>query len=48
MGAVLTELGDQALRMRREEVPYLGEFFAIFNNSDEYFRSRRTWSIYEP
>lgn len=28
------------------QVPYLNEFFAIFGNDDDYFRSRKTWSIY--
>lgn len=28
------------------QVPYMSEFFAIFNNEDAYFRRRKTWSVY--
>jgi hypothetical protein len=28
------------------DIPYLGEFFAIYLNSDAFFRQRKTWSIY--
>ena len=27
------------------QVPYMSEFFAIFNNEDAYFRRRKSWSI---
>jgi hypothetical protein len=43
---VMSELTFAAYSARLESIPHLSEFFAIFNNSDEYFRSRRTWSIY--
>lgn len=42
----LSELGYEAYRCQLETVPHLSEFFAIFNNSDSYFRQRKTWSIY--
>ena len=28
------------------QIPYMSEYFAIFNNKDVYFRSRKSWSIY--
>ncbi len=45
---LLSELGTVAHRSQLDTVPYLSEFFAIFNNSDKYFRQRKTWSIYRP
>jgi hypothetical protein len=44
-GDVLGELGHLA-QQTLPDVPHLSEFFAIFNNSDSYFRSRKTWSVY--
>jgi hypothetical protein len=46
-GSVLSELAYQA-QAAGMLIPYLFEFFGIFNNDDSYFRSRRTWSIYSP
>ncbi len=46
LGRFLSELGYAAYKARLDTVPYLSEFFVIFNNSDEYFRRRRVWSIY--
>lgn len=43
---VVVELGERALG-RSMRVPYLIEFFGIFNNADAMFRSRKTWTIYE-
>jgi len=43
---LLSELGYSAHRCQLETVPEMSEFFAIFNNSDRYFRQRKTWSIY--
>lgn len=41
----LTRSGKGALQ---ERLPYLSEFFAIYYKPDDYFRSRKTWSIYKP
>lgn len=46
MGGTLSELGDIAQRKQLSNIPYLSEIFAIYNNSDEYFKNRKTWSIY--
>lgn len=43
---LVVELGERA-RGRSIRLPYLNEFFGIFNNSDAMFRSRKTWTIYE-
>jgi hypothetical protein len=44
---LLSELSNAARRCQLEAIPELSEFFAIFNNSDEYFRQRKSWSIYQ-
>ena len=46
LGRLLSELANAAHRCQLEAIPELSEFFAIFNNSDEYFRQRKSWSIY--
>jgi hypothetical protein len=46
IGLLLTDLGHIAAKDRLDSVPSMSEMFAIFNNNDEYFRSRETWSIY--
>lgn len=46
LGRLLSELANAAHRCQLEMIPELSEFFAIFNNSDEYFRQRKSWSIY--
>lgn len=48
LARLLSELCHAALRSRMDTVPYLSEFFAIFNNDDKYFKQRKTWSIYRP
>jgi hypothetical protein len=45
---VVSHLGYLAQVDSMQTIPYLSEFFAIFNNSDAYFRRRKTWSIYHP
>lgn len=40
------ELSFAANHARIEAIPYLEEFYAIFMNSDKYFRERKTWSIH--
>jgi len=46
MGNTLSELEYIANRKRLEDVPFLGEAFAIYNNSDALFRTRKTWSVF--
>jgi hypothetical protein len=48
IGRLLGELGYAAYSTQLDTVPHLSEFFAIFNNDDEYFLKRKTWSIYHP
>lgn len=48
LASVMSELGYQAQVARIEDIPALGEFFAIFNNPDSMLKSRKTWSIYKP
>jgi hypothetical protein len=45
---LLAELGYAAQSAQLEDIPYLPEFFAIFNNEDKYLKRRKTWSIYRP
>ena len=45
---VLFGLEGEARKVSQEEpmiIPYFGEVFGIFFNSDAYFRSRKTWDI---
>jgi len=46
IGTVMSSLGYAAQGKRLEDVPYLSEFFAIFNNQDTYLRKRKVWSIH--
>jgi len=46
LAEVLSKLGTNAQSITHPDIPYLGEFFAIYLNSDTYFRQRKTWSIY--
>ena len=48
IGGLLGELGYANYEVRLDTIPHLSEFFAIFNNEDEYFLNRKTWSIYRP
>ena len=48
LGRLLSELGHRAQAGGLDNVPYLPDFFAIFNNDDQYFKSRKRWSIYKP
>ncbi|WP_269715647.1 hypothetical protein [Caulobacter sp. NIBR2454] len=43
----LGELQNIAMRARYD-IPYLTDFFGIFNNDDSYFLSRKTWDPYRP
>lgn len=46
LALLLSELGYAAYGSHIDTVPHLSDFFGIFNNSDNYFRSKETWSIY--
>lgn len=46
LGNTLSELGYESMSRQINTIPYLSEFFAIFNNTDAYFKKRKTWSIY--
>jgi hypothetical protein len=48
IGALLSNLGFAAQSHGLEDVPYLSDFFAIFQNDDAYLRGRSTWSIQRP
>ncbi len=48
LGSALSELGYRAHAAGMKDVPFLSEYFAIFNNDDEMLKSRKTWSIYNP
>lgn len=48
LASVLSKLGYQAQVAGLEDIPYLSEFFAIYNNDDAMLKSRKTWSIYKP
>jgi hypothetical protein len=45
LGEVLSALGNEA-QGTYPDIPYLSEFFALYNNEDAFFRQRKTWSIY--
>ena len=48
LGYILSKLGDQAMIQQIEDIPVFSDFFAIFNNEDDYFKRRKTWSMYRP
>ena len=45
---LFSELTYAAYRSQADYIPHLSEFCAIFQNRDDYFRQRKTWSIYRP
>jgi hypothetical protein len=45
IGGIISSLGELA-QSKGISVPYLFEFFVIFDTSDSDFLSRKTWSIY--
>jgi hypothetical protein len=45
LGRVLSEVSFESYRTRIE-LPHFSDFFGMYENSDSYFRSRKTWSIY--
>ena len=48
LATLLSELGFVAQKQQLEDVPYLADYFAIFQNDDKYFKRKKTWSIYTP
>ncbi|WP_342678804.1 hypothetical protein [Methanofollis sp. UBA420] len=48
IGRLLIELGNAAQEKKAEDIPYLADFFGIYNNEDKYFKERKIWSIYRP
>ena len=48
LAQLLSELSYMSHKAMLDAIPHLGEFFAIFDNSDNYFKKRKTWSIYRP
>lgn len=48
LARLLSELGYASYGKRLGIIPQFSEFFGIFNNSDKYFKERKTWSIYRP
>jgi hypothetical protein len=47
MGSVFSSISHDAYRQGRGDLPDFSDFFRIYNNSDAYFRGRKTWSIYK-
>ncbi len=41
---VLVELQYMAMKSGNDDIPYLAEVFAIFLNSDQYIKTRKTWT----
>lgn len=46
LAEVLSSLGDESQSSGNPDIPYMREFFALYLNSDAFFRKRKTWSIY--
>lgn len=46
LGRLLSELGYTSYNYPLDTIPHFADFFAIFNNDDNYLRKRKTWSIY--
>jgi len=46
MAELMDELGTRAMG-HDTRIPYLGEFYSIFRNESEYFKGRKSWSIYQ-
>ena len=42
---LLWELSSIAQRKGQQDIPYMGEVFGGFYNSDSYFKTRKTWNI---
>jgi hypothetical protein len=48
LSSVLSAQGYHAHAKGMQDVPYMSEYFAIFNNDDSMLKSRKTCSIYNP
>jgi len=46
LASLMTEFTYAAYDAKMPDIPHLSDFFRIFNNPDEYFKKRKTWSIY--
>lgn len=46
LAKLFAELGYQAQAARNEDIPYLSEFFTLFMDDDQYFKTRKVWSTY--
>jgi hypothetical protein len=46
VGGLLRDLSYAGIHSQRETIPLFGDWFAIFDNQDAYFRSRSRWTIY--
>ncbi len=44
---LMSGLTSAAYTASANDIPYLSEFFALFDNEDSYFKRRRNWSIYK-
>lgn len=40
---ILEDLGYKAMSINPGDIPFFGEIFGLFYNSNEYFRGRKTW-----
>lgn len=47
MASIQTELTYLAIGKREERIPMMSDFFKIYMNEDNYFKRRKTWSIYK-
>lgn len=45
LSSVLSELGRISFKKSNEDIPYMSDFFRVFNNKDSYFKKRKTWEI---
>lgn len=48
LSSVIGTQGYRAHAVGMQDVPYLSEFFGIFDNDDATLKRRQTWSIYNP
>ncbi|SCZ08590.1 hypothetical protein SAMN03080606_04134 [Alkaliphilus peptidifermentans DSM 18978] len=40
---LIRALQYEAMKLGKEDIPFFSEIFGLFYNSDQYFRSRKTW-----
>ena len=46
LAALMLELTYANYEAQIPDIPHLSDCFVIFNKSDDYFKKRKTWSIY--